>query len=1020
MSTSQITAEPPAQGQLTDPTNTTTAATGTPSTLQELGIERDAAVRLLQQPPDASDPTLARNAWPQVFEKVLAQDQAVSRAAELDGSAVVVCVDRPELIGEQLAVHVVRRNLANHAARYGLPTTGEHWSQLRFGHRLASVNTDRLADSSRAVEGAIVLEGDHLTTRGEIAADTLSRFRLSDGPMALWRGVIRHLDGRPVRDLSWLEDAQLAEPCLRLECYLDPLAELALLGSTYAHAKAVAVRAAKQTIALQGGALANGDWLVRVADRIPNGLRCSAESTGRGGNRPFAEELLDVVASRASASKTWWEETVSALAKSYRDGVPLLYARLARGGRGPQLTLAQSRAICGGTLLATDRAGTRPVSPAELANLLHEITGRGTGVLAVDLEQRVVVDELVDRARRTLAVTSVPGLPGRGQVLVGQAVGAPIRLEEVPVAVAMDLVRFEEERGRHPVLDEETRDVVRMLTAPVRDTGRMPNGENLFGFQRRLVAQIEATCLGAVLGSGTGSGKSPMAVECLNRWAGTLPAFRALVNVEDELVAQWLDDVLVGVPGEAAFLTQDALVRVIDRSGAVAQALAALDADAGTRPAVALCDRTTARVAARALARTVRRDSAGELIRFWDALVVDEADFLAGDSATARAIREIRRNAERALLITATPIRTAPQDLVEQVAIARDQTREVARRARARMRAMRLTSSDTARVHDAYSVVVARPTPDEVEDVMPKLGEVLVQEVPPTELERRVLRTVEARLADAYDRLAEAADAAGKLDPDTEKGRENLVALEQARRALSRIGPFAIRLACDWQAALESKSDIGQLLAIDADLAALRASGQVPTLRRINAQIVASSVANDAPVLVFCEYVGPLRLLRDELRERHGVDAGLLTGETPPAERHALCRAFRDGSSDCDALLVGPKSIRGKNLQRARRVLHIDLPTAPYRYEQRNGRAARIGSQWREIDVVVTELEGSFQRYLREVIVTRAATFAALLDGTETRSQMASQFTGLAADLKLGETATAIGYVAARLLEHRG
>ena len=60
----------------------------------------------------------------------------------------------------------------------------------------------------------IVLEGDHLTTRGEIAADTLSRFRLSDGPMALWRGVIRHLDGRPVRDLSWLEDAQLAEPCL--------------------------------------------------------------------------------------------------------------------------------------------------------------------------------------------------------------------------------------------------------------------------------------------------------------------------------------------------------------------------------------------------------------------------------------------------------------------------------------------------------------------------------------------------------------------------------------------------------------------------------------------------------------------------------------------------------------------------------------------------------------------------------------------------------------------------------------
>jgi hypothetical protein len=58
-------------------------------------------------------------------------------------------------------------------------------------------------------------------------------------------------------------------------------------------------------------------------------------------------------------------------------------------------------------------------------------------------------------------------------------------------------------------------------------------------------------------------------------------------------------------------------------------------------------------------------------------------------------------------------------------------------------------------------------------------------------------------------------------------------------------------------------------------------------------------------------------------------------------------------------------------------------------------------------------------RYLQELIVTRAAEAAAVIDGDSARSHLAAQFAGLAADLQLGETATAIGYVAARLLEQR-
>jgi hypothetical protein len=982
--------------------------------LVDIGVDRAAAEQLLSQPRDRSDPEVARRAWPRVFSSVVEQTRQIDRAAELDRHALLVCVEHPELDFESLAVQVVRRQLASLAPRHGLPSSGEQWTRLRFGYRVATVNGDKVPSSATIGDGYIVVAASDFTRRGEIGVRTNRPFVPSPGAMPLWRGVLRDREDRPVRDLDWLDDDRLTDPCLRLEWFLDPVAELAYLVNGNSLIPNPASHGARHSIAFNRSSPRAAERVVHIASRIPGALRL-------GGGRPNKTSLAEMVLRETTMCgdpRKDYPAELEALSDAIGSGSPpLLYAGFTCG-RTPSLELAQSRAICGASVLSRTRASTELLAPAQLANLLYGLYASEARVLELDVSQRHLADELIERTRRTLAVTPVPGLPGRGQLQVGQQHGNPIRVDEVPVSVAMDVVRHHEEEGRRPAVHPEVADVVRMLTTPVRDSGRTPNGEELYGFQRRLVAQIEATFYGAVLASGTGTGKSPMAVEAVNRWAGTTPAFRALVIVEDELVAQWLDDVLVGVAGEPGFLTPDAKVTVIDRDESPARTMARLDRDAGNGPAVVLCGRTAARVGARALSRLARRDRTGATICFWDALLVDEGDFLAGHSATTRAVRSIRDNADRAIVITATPIRTGASDLVDLVAAARAHSSEVARRARRRIRAMRLTSEDTSRVHDAYSVVVARPTPEEVEAVMPRLGEVVVQQVPVTPLERRVVEKVEAGLVDAYKKLVEAAQNAGQLDDKTEAGRENRIALELARRSLNQLGPLAIRLACDWEAALESRSEAAQLLAIDDDLRALRASGQRPTMRKLNAALIAKSVAAGQPILAFCEYVAPLRLLRDELREVHGVDAGLLTGETPAAERHASCRAFRNGSG-VDALLVGPQSLRGKNLQRARRVLHLDLPRASYRWEQRNGRAARIGSIWPEIDVIVPQMENSFMRYLQELIVTRAAEAAAVIDGDGARSHLASQFAGLAADLQLGETATAIGYVAARLLEQR-
>jgi superfamily II DNA or RNA helicase len=110
------------------------------------------------------------------------------------------------------------------------------------------------------------------------------------------------------------------------------------------------------------------------------------------------------------------------------------------------------------------------------------------------------------------------------------------------------------------------------------------------------------------------------------------------------------------------------------------------------------------------------------------------------------------------------------------------------------------------------------------------------------------------------------------------------------------------------------------------------------------------------PTLVFVTSRSTVRYLRDRLCPPlvawcTGERAGL--GHAP-APRRTVLEWFRSDQSPVgpSCLVVTDVAAEGLDLRRAARVVHYDLPWTPMRLEQREGRAVRLGSARRAVDVV--------------------------------------------------------------------
>jgi superfamily II DNA or RNA helicase len=144
-----------------------------------------------------------------------------------------------------------------------------------------------------------------------------------------------------------------------------------------------------------------------------------------------------------------------------------------------------------------------------------------------------------------------------------------------------------------------------------------------------------------------------------------------------------------------------------------------------------------------------------------------------------------------------------------------------------------------------------------------------------------------------------------------------------------------------------------------------------------------SLLADGRPTLVFTSRRETVRYLRDRLGPPPlawctGARAGV--GHCP-MPRASVLGWFRQRDvgivpSRVRHLLVTDVAAEGLDLQRAGRVVHYDLPWTPMRMEQREGRAVRLGSLHREVEVVVFRPPPAIERALR---ITQALAVKARL-----------------------------------------
>jgi superfamily II DNA or RNA helicase len=156
----------------------------------------------------------------------------------------------------------------------------------------------------------------------------------------------------------------------------------------------------------------------------------------------------------------------------------------------------------------------------------------------------------------------------------------------------------------------------------------------------------------------------------------------------------------------------------------------------------------------------------------------------------------------------------------------------------------------------------------------------------------------------------------------------------------------------------------------DAELAAAAPDGKLERLR--------SLLADGRPTLIFASRRETVRYLRDRLGPPPpawctGTQAGV--GHCP-MPRATVLGWFRqtdrdagplrtDGPAPPRHLVVTDVAAEGLDLQRAGRVVHYDLPWTPMRVEQREGRAVRLGSRHRVVEVVTFTPPAPLDRALR-------------------------------------------------------
>lgn len=129
-------------------------------------------------------------------------------------------------------------------------------------------------------------------------------------------------------------------------------------------------------------------------------------------------------------------------------------------------------------------------------------------------------------------------------------------------------------------------------------------------------------------------------------------------------------------------------------------------------------------------------------------------------------------------------------------------------------------------------------------------------------------------------------------------------------------------------------------------------------------------------VVIFTEFMDTLEMLARVL-DREGWQGQYVTyhGATPPCEREAYrCRFLED--PQVRIFLATDAASEGINLQKAcKRLIHLEIPWNPNRYEQRNGRIDRYG-QTRPPEIYLLVATRSLEQRVAQIVVEKLERIA--------------------------------------------
>ncbi|WP_331732997.1 DEAD/DEAH box helicase (plasmid) [Streptomyces sp. NBC_00015] len=145
-------------------------------------------------------------------------------------------------------------------------------------------------------------------------------------------------------------------------------------------------------------------------------------------------------------------------------------------------------------------------------------------------------------------------------------------------------------------------------------------------------------------------------------------------------------------------------------------------------------------------------------------------------------------------------------------------------------------------------------------------------------------------------------------------------------------------------------------------------------------ELLDTILAEGQAVLIFTQYVGMGRLIKDHLARR-GIPAQFLHGATPVPQREEMVRCFQDGQAPVFLLSLKAAGT-GLNLTHAGHVIHYDRWWNPAVEEQATDRAYRIG-QTRPVQVHRLIAEGTVEDRIAELLETKRALADAVLGSGE-------------------------------------